>query len=64
MNETWNSIFENDKTIKENLQEAVIKIEKKPRIFFSLCWIIFLQICLAIILLIFSILLPIWILYA
>ena len=64
MNETWNSIFENDRTIKENIQESLANVEKNPKRFFSICWILFIQICLAIILLIFSILLPIWILYA
>jgi len=64
MNEEWKAIFDNEKTIKENFQESIIEIEKKPIKFFSLYWIFFLNICLSLFILIFTILLPIWILYA
>ena len=62
MNE-WTSIFENEKTLEQNIREALEEVGEKPTRISKMFWFFFLQICIAIMLLVFSILFPIWIMY-
>ena len=57
------SIFENDTPMGEQVKKSVEDIAENPRKFCSFFWFFFIQICLAIFLLITSILMPIRIFY-
>ena len=57
------SIFENDTPMGEQVKNSLTEIWEKPWKFCKFFWFFFIQICLAIFLLMTSLLLPIWILY-
>lgn len=57
------SIFENDTPMTEQVKNSLAEIWDKPKKFCKFFWFFYIQLCIAIILLMFSILLPIRILY-
>jgi hypothetical protein len=63
MNLQWWIFFDKDKSVEENIKESLVEINKNPMKFCRLMRFFFLQICLGLFILIFSVLLPIWILY-
>lgn len=62
-NSTRDSIFENEKTIEQNIKESLTEIWDNPKRFVKIYWFFFLQVCLSLFLLVWSILLPIWLMY-
>lgn len=62
-NSTRDSIFENEKTIEQNIKESLTEIGDNPKRFVKIYWFFFLQVCLSLFLLVWSILLPIWLMY-
>lgn len=58
------AIFDNDKTLKENVTDSIKNIGDKPGRACAYFWLFWLQICVAVFILIMSILLPYFILYA
>lgn len=57
------SIFENDLPVWEQVKNSLLEVWEKPKRFMKFFWFFFIQLCLAIFLLVFSFLLPIWLLY-
>ncbi len=63
MSNIWDFIFENDKTVQENIVEWINQVGENPIKFTKMFWFFFIQFCIALILLILSVLFPIWLIY-
>ena len=59
----WWAIFENEEPVVEQVKNALQDIGNRPSKFFGMFWVIRIQICIALALLITFVLLPIWLIY-
>lgn len=57
------SIFESDIPLRDQVNDSISKISEKPSKLSGLFWFFWIQICLAVLLLVASVLLPIWLMY-